>query len=244
VTDNNDRGSGARYYTVGGRYARDGWDKKGFIWNVELAQQFGSIASELITGMDVDASGMGGEGMFGFNFGGSKNVHRVYGRVEYATGNETPATGPDDDYEGFLGIFGEFHNRAGRGDWFRVQGNDTFYGAATTLLGGNYIDAGLMAVSVGYNGMYNERHEFGVAFWDYTAEQEIDVLGGPGTDFQDDLGSAFDVWYGLNYTKNVAFEASYSQLSPGDALTSDGVAATSDADDSVERFYAQIRLRF
>jgi hypothetical protein len=249
LVNNNDRGTGGRYQTVGGRYARDGWDKKGFIWNVEIAQQFGSVASELISGADVDASGMGAEGWFGFQFGGGNNVHRVYGRLEYATGNEDDddVTTLDDEYEGFLGLYGEFHNRAGRGDWFRVQGDDTTYGAGTTFLGTQFVDSGLMALSVGYTGHFGEKHEIGAAFWDYQAEQEVDVLspGAPATaDFQDDLGSAFDVWYGFNYSKNVAFEASYSNLSPGDALTSDGVAATSDPDDSVERFYGQIRLRF
>jgi hypothetical protein len=251
LTNSNDRGTGGRYQTLGARYGRDGMDKSGFVWNIELATQFGTVMSAFITGVpdDVDASGMGAEGWFGYNWKGGKNVHRVYGRLEYATGNEDnpdPVTGFDNEDEGFLGLFGEIHNRAGRGDWFRVQADDSTYGAGTTTLGGNFIDEGLMALSVGYTGLYNERHEFGVALWDYTAEQEIDLdPAAATTDLQDDLGTAWDIWYGFNYTKNVAFEASYSTLSPGDALTLiPGTPPTSGPDDSVERFYGQLRLRF
>ena len=238
LTQNNDRGIGARYQTVGGRYARDGWDKKGIIWNVELAQQFGTVSTAKIAGgtEDVDASGMGGEGWIGFQFKGGKNTHRFYGRVEYATGDDATST---DEYEGFLGLYGEFHNRAGRGDWFRVQADDTFYGSGTTTLGSSFYDNGLMAVSVGYTGMFNDKHEVGAAWWDYSMEEDNDNPDG------DHYGDAFDIWYAYNYSKNVAFEASYSQFSPDDALVNGAFfGGGAPSDDSVERFYGQIRLRF
>jgi hypothetical protein len=241
LTSNNDRGTGGRYQTVGGRYARDGWDKKGFIWNVEVAQQFGNESAAKITGNpdDVKASGTGGEGWFGFQFKGKKNTHKFYGRVEYATGNKTPTSGFDDKDEGFLGLYGEFHNRAGRGDWFRVQGNDTTYGLGTTTLGSTFLTTGLIAWSVGYTGMFNDKHEIGAAYWDYSAEEDN---GNPDGSH---LGTAFDVWYGYNYSKNVAIEASYSNFSPDDALTNASFAsAFGEGKDNVERFYGQIRLRF
>lgn len=238
LTNSNDRGTGGRYQTVGGRYARDGWDKKGLIWNIEVAKQFGTISAAKITGDpdDVDASGMGAEGWVGFQFKGGKSTHRVYARLEYATGDDSTT---DDDYEGFLGLYGEFHNRTGRGDWFRVQADDTTYGIGTTTLGSSFYNNGLEALSVGYTGQFNDRHEIGAAVWDYGMEEDNDNPDG------DSYGSAFDIWYAFNYSQNVAFEASYSNFSPDDALVNGaffGFGAPSD--DSVERFYGQIRVRF
>ncbi|HEX9427424.1 MAG TPA: hypothetical protein VGA64_06510, partial [Candidatus Polarisedimenticolia bacterium] len=56
----------------------------------------------------------------------------------------------------------------------------------------------------------------------------------------DDLGSAVDIWYGFNYSKNVTFSASLSQLNPGDGLTGGGA----NPNDPVKRLYGQARLRF
>jgi hypothetical protein len=220
----NDRPVGGQYQTVGGRYAKLNWEK-GFIWNAEVAVQFGTAENGRFTGNpagEVDASGMGGEGLFGFNFGGGKNVHRIYGKVEYATGDDTTTA---DENEGFINYWGEIHDRTGKGDWFQVAGNSAFVDGGTV--------GGLMAFSVGYTGHFNQKHEVGAAFWDYTMEEDS---GGPS----DELGSAFDIWYGYNYSKNVTFEAAYSNLSPDDALTGGGGAP----DDAVERLYGQVRLRF
>ena len=164
---------------------------------------------------------MGAEAMFGFNFGGGKMVHRVYGRLEYATGDDLTT---DDEIEGFSNPWGEVHGRTGKGDWFQVDGNSAFTSIANA-------QGGLMAVSVGYTG-HTDKHEWGAAFWDYSQEEDNGAA-------DDDLGSAFDFWYGYNYSKNVAFEAAYSNLSPGDALTGGGPL-----DDSAERLYGQVRLRF
>jgi hypothetical protein len=56
----------------------------------------------------------------------------------------------------------------------------------------------------------------------------------------DKLGTAFDIWYGFNYTRNLSFAASLSQLSPDDALS----GGAPNPDDSVQRIYGQARLRF
>ena len=221
----NDRPVGGQYQTVGGRFARDNWDK-GFIWNVELATQFGTAASARFVGgaSDIDQSGMGGEGMFGFNFGGGKRVHRVYGKFEYATGDDATTT---DENEGFINNWGEVHGRTGKGDWFQVAGNSTFVSSTNGA-------GGLQAFSVGYTGRFSDKHEIGAAFWDYSLEEDSGAATGSN------LGTAFDLWYGYTYSKNVTFEASYSNLSPDDALTG-GAGAPSD---SVERLYGQVRLRF
>jgi hypothetical protein len=216
----NDRPVGGQYQTVGGRYAKLNWDK-GFIWNAEVALQFGTAAT--IAGTEIDQSGMGGEALFGFNFGGGKNVHRVYGKVEYATGDDGTSA---DENEGFINNWGEVHDRTGKGDWFQVASTSSFVGGGT--------NGGLMAVSVGYTGHFNQKHEVGAAFWDYSLEEDN------GSALGDGLGTAFDLWYGYNYSKNVTFEAAYSNLSPDDALTGGGGAP----DDAVERLYGQVRLRF
>jgi len=199
--------------TVGARYAHDSTTKDGFIWDAELAQQFGDFTPA------SKAKGRAIEGWFGYNWKSGRNVHRVYGRLESATGNKGTST----DFEGFVPMFGDFHNRTGRGDWFALSNNSTALGVAP---GG-----GLVALSVGYNGFYNDRHEFGAAYWKYDLQEDNGAAS-------KDLGKAIDVWYGFNYSRNVNFVASLSQLSPGDALSGGG------ANDSVKRLYGQARLRF
>jgi hypothetical protein len=219
-----DRGTGGNFQTLGARYAHDSTAKNGFIWNIEVAQQVGQVSSALVSGgVDVDASGRALEGWFGYNWKtkGSKNVHRVYGRLENASGDDG-STG--DENEGFQPLFGDFHNRTGRGDWFRVASNTTNLGGGTA--GGT----GLSAFAIGYNGFYNDRHEFGAQWWSYSADEDN------GAD--DSYGTALDLWYGFNYSRNVNFTVSLSQLSPDDGLTGGG------NDDSVTRLYGQARLRF
>ena len=199
--------------TVGARYAHDSTTKDGFIWDAELAQQFGDFNTT------QKAKGRAIEGWFGYNWKKGRNVHRVYGRLESATGDKTSST----DYEGFVPMFGDFHNRTGRGDWFRLQDVSTGLGASP---GG-----GIVALSAGYNGFYNDRHEFGVAYWKYELQEDNGAAS-------KDLGKAFDVWYGFNYSRNVNFVVSLSQLNPDDALTGGGT------NDSVKRLYGQARLRF
>jgi alginate export protein len=225
IVNVNDRSEGGRWQTIGARWGRDGWDHNGLVWNIEYAIQMGQLVTEgnASPGPDVDAGGQAGEGLIGWNFKGNKNTHRVFGRFEMATGDDVTST---DENEGWVPLFGEIHNRAGRGDWFRVD-------ADPTALGGG-ISGGLFAWAVGYTGLFNQKHEIGAQYWDYSLEEDNDNPNGDG------LGQAFDVWYALNFTKNVALEASYSNLSPDDALT----IPAGGADDSVERFYGQIRLRF
>jgi hypothetical protein len=208
--------------TIGARYAHDNMAKNGFFWDVELAQQFGDASYAA----DSKAKGRALEGWFGYNWKNGKNVHRIYGRVEDASGNKTAAT----DNDGFIPMFGDFHNRTGHGDWFVLANTPTNLGGGA--IDGATTGSGLRAWSVAYNGFYSDRHEFGVAYWNYKLDQE---LGNTSKD----LGTAFDVWYGFNYSKNVAFTGSISQLNVGDALKN--LVGT---DDTVKRVYAQARVRF
>jgi hypothetical protein len=214
--------------TVGARYAHDLMGKTGFFWDVEFAKQFGK--SSYATDSKADGNVL--EGWFGFNWRSGKNNQRFYGRIEQASGDKTSST---DKFEGFIPMFGDFHNRTGRGDWF-VLGNDpTNLGPGTGINGGT-TGSGLTALSVGYTGYFSDRHEFGAAFWKYKLDQGEGVTGNK----DDDLGNSIDVWYGYNYSKNTTFTASLSQLKPGDALKD--IAGGND--DSVMRLYGQVRLRF
>jgi len=210
---------GFNFQTIGARYAHDNPAKKGLFWNVEYAVQAGD--ADHVAGTAIDASGKVGEGWIGWNFKAGKNTHRVYGRLEMATGDK--ASSPDKD-EGFIPLFGDFHNRTGRGDWFQLS--DT----TTGLAGG--VAGGLTATGIGYTGNFGDKSEFGAQAWKYTLDQKV---GG-----DDDLGSALDVWYGYNYSRNLNFVASLSQLNPGNVLET----AAGGVSDSVTRLYAQARLRF
>jgi len=229
IVNVNDRGFGGRYQTFGARYGRQGWDKGGLVWNVEYAVQFGDLSSQPANPFTVNesAGGSAGEALIGWNFKGTKSVHRVFGKYELASGDDAST---NDKFEGFVPLFGEVHNRTGHGDWFRVQHDPT-------NLGTNAAQGGLEAWAIGYTGMFNGKHEVGAQYWDYSYETSSYTVGpNNGTD----LGNAFDIWYGYNYSKNVTLEASYSNLSPGDALTGGG----NNPSDAVERLYGNIRLRF
>jgi hypothetical protein len=226
--------------TVGVRFARDRMGENGFLWNIEYAQQAGEIEggdANVIPDYPNDATGSILEGMLGYNFHRGENNHRVYGTYTMMSGDEAdPASAAGQDYEGFIGVAGDFHGRLGMGDWFLP---DTFYSLGGAVLSSN---RGIDAYSVGYNGFFKDRHEIGVAYWDYTLNETTGIA--PMT--SDDIGSAYDIWYGFDYTKNVAFEVSYSMLDPGDFLVSggSGPVAPGDFDDSLTRIYGQARLRF
>jgi hypothetical protein len=227
LMDTNDRGFGGSYQTFGGRFFNDNWNKAGLIWNVEYAMQTGKVAGGASAALqtDIDASGKAGEALVGWNFKSKKNVHRVYGKYEYASGDDANST---DKFEGFVPLYGDIHGRTGMGDWFQVSAFSTMVGGATG------VPFGLKAWSVGYDGHYGDRHELGVAYWDYKADDD------QGSPDGNNLGTAVDIWYGFNYSKNVAFQAAYSELKPGDALTASGA----NPDDKAERLYGQVRLRF
>jgi hypothetical protein len=212
--------------TVGARYAHDLVGKTGFFWDVELAKQFGKASYA----GDVKAEGNVAEGWFGYNWRSGKNNHRVYGRLEQASGDKTTSA---DKFEGFIPMFGDFHNRTGHGDWFNLGNDPTNLGPGTGINGGT-TGSGIQALSAGYTGYYSDKHEFGVAFWKYKLDQKNVATS------DDDLGTSTDIWYGYNYSKNTTFTASLSQLKPGDALKD--IAAQNS--DTVTRLYGQVRLRF
>ena len=214
------RDTGGNFQTLGGRYSHDVMGKNGLFWNVELAIQTGQVESELLSGADLDAGGRVLEGWIGWNFKSGKNNHRIYGRLTQASGDDDPA---DDSQDAFVSLFGDFHNRLGHGDFFHVDGTSTGLGAVG--------DLGINAVAFGWTGQFGDRSELGAEFWSFATAEE----NGAGDDA---LGTEIDVFYNYNYSKNMTFSASLSQLSPDDALTGGG------NDDSVTRLYGNARFRF
>jgi len=216
-----DHDSPSDVMTLGARWGKDVSGKNGLYWNIEYAMQSGDADST--PGFEESAEGDVAEGWIGWNFKSGKNNHRVYARLGMASGDDSTTA----DYEGFIPMFGDFHNRLGHGDFFQLSG------APTGLGGGLLLDDGITGTALGWNGMFGDRHELGAELWSFTSEQE-NAAG------EDKLGSEIDFWYSFNYSKNLIFSASLSQLSPDDGLTG-GAGAP---DDSVTRLYGNARLRF
>ena len=216
--------------TLGARWSRDITNKNGLFWDVEYATQNGDAVGSAgcaLGSSSCDAKGNVAEGWIGWNFKMGKNNHRIYGRLERASGDDD---GTDSDEKGFIPLFGDFHNRMGHGDWFQLSGSPT-------SVNGGIGDAGISGLAIGWTGMFAANHEIGVELWSYKADQDVPISGGATSD---KIGSAIDVWYGYNYSKNLAFTAALSQFSPDDAITGAGGAP----DDKVVRLYGNARLRF
>jgi hypothetical protein len=207
----NSSGPGLDVQTLGVRWARPS-ESKGLFWSAEFAKQTGDVSAT------TDADGSVFEGWVGWNI---NNKHSVHAKLLMASGDEPGAA----DFEGFIPLFGDFHNRAGRGDWFRLDDDQTNISGSTGT-------GGLEAISVGYTGKVSDKIEWGAAYWQYTVAETA-----PGA--FDDLGQAIDVYINHNYSRNLSFTASLSQLSVDDALT-----GGTPPDDDVTRLYAQARLRF
>ena len=188
--------------TLGVRWGKDVVNKNGLFWNIELATQSGDSAIDDDGNGDPDgAGGTATEGWIGWNFKAGKNNHRVYAKLERASGddNDGVINPADDDHDAFIPLFGDFHNRVGHGDWFFVAGDPT-------ALAGGVGELGLQATALGWNGRFGDKHELGAEFWSIATDKD----NGAG---EDSLGSEIDVWYGFTYSKNLAFTAALSQLS-------------------------------
>ena len=206
--------------SFGLRYGRDMVAANGFYWNIEYVMQFGGVDNAGSSAMDEDVSGDLLETWFGYNFNRGSNDHKVYIRYTAMSGDDPNSA----DWEGFMFVAGDIHDRLGKGDWFIFD---------TWVVGP---PMGVDAWSIGYNGFFNSRHEFGIAYWDYSLN---DSTGWSSSDY----GNAYDIWYGFNYSRNVTFEAALSQFSP-DGIITDPADLNWPASDDATRFYMQARLRF
>lgn len=198
--------------TIGGRWASKN-KADGLFWNLEAAIQTGDMDEAA----GEDAGGQVIEGWIGYTF---NKAHSIYGKYASATGDEAGTT----EFEGFISLFGDFHNRLGRGDWFRLDDDFDFGSAGGPGVGTGGIDA----VSVGYKFHPNDTHSLGAAYWDYSVNE---------TAGDDAIGSAIDFWYDHNFSKNLTFSLALSQLDADDSY------AGADAD-AARRLYGQARFRF
>jgi len=260
----------ATMYTVGARYARDLTDDNGFVWNAEAAYQFGdwqpcaSMSTGFTAAFDVfagpvtfpcpdnfDQKAYVFEGMFGYNWHDGSTNQRVWGGVNYASGDKDPN---DTDMKQYMPLYTDFHNRLGYADLF-AESNITAY-------------------SIGYNLNLDNKHLFGATLYQFNkTEKEAPVysplgvgsqqnsttnlvfnlltISGctnppPGESCSDDLGQELDLTYGYNMTSNFGFDVALSYFSPGDAIKNQisSYGFYNAGDDNAMRLTGQARARW
>lgn len=251
--------------TIGGRVGKLYDDDGGFIYNAELAIQFGNVGQAVnpirnpplgnnqSTTAREDASvfAYGFEGMFGYDFGGDNSV---WIRAYYTSGDDDAA---DDEIGEFNPLFQDFHTRNGIADVVSPTN--------------------LTSVSIGYK-YDGERNDFGAEIFYFMATEATvntrdgngntnirtppttgTTVGGafpglyngtlvaPNSQDETNIGSELDLWYDFTYSQNLAFNFGLGLFFPGDAVK----LATSNpnanppvpgSDDMVTRLYGQARL--
>lgn len=241
-------------YTLGARTGKHRRGESGFVWNAELAGQFGTIRDAVVipTPGDADIMAYGAEGLFGYVFSNGSD-HEVFGRMYYASGDDDPT---DDKTEVFNPLFQDFHNRLGIAD-----------AVPNTNIG---------SFSIGYNFRHGA-HRFGVELFDFQLaatesqgqfgygfgfESRIghgigEILGecgqflyasdcdgvevsAQGSTSEKGIGQEIDLLYDFHYSKNLQFNVGMAFFNPGDAVK----LATVDNDDMAYRIYAQAVLQF
>ena len=271
----------AKNYTVGVRYAHDLMDDNGFVWNAELGYQFGdwqpcattstgfTAAFDLYNGPisfpcpdNFDLKATVFEGMFGYNWHDGSTNQRVWGGVNYASGDKDPN---DMDMKAYMPLYTDFHNRLGYADLF-AESNITAY-------------------SIGYSLNLDNKHMFGATLYQFNKTEKEGVVYSPlgvgsqqntetnyiyslntvypcfdgqtppsGKSCSDDLGQELDLSYGYNMTSNFGFDVALSYFKPGDAIenqvsnygdTGSGGSTTSGAGgDNAMRLTGQVRARW
>ena len=83
------------------------------------------------------------------------------------------------------------------------------------------------------------RHKGWVKYWDFKPTEDSIRISGGKADI-DDFGTEIDLGYSYGYSANTRIFFTYALMSPDDGLTGGG----SNPDDSVERFYGGINLKF
>jgi len=242
-------------FTLGARTGKHRRGESGFIWNAELAGQFGTIRNGVVSPSvkDADIMAYGGEGLFGYNFSNTSD-HEVFGRFYYASGDDDPT---DDKTKVFNPLFQDFHNRLGIADAVP--------------------NTNIVSFSLGYN-FRKGPHRFGVEIFDfqlaetesqsqfgygfgfqsrighgsdaeilgacaqflYTSDCEGVQVSGQTTTSEKGIGQELDLLYDYHYSKNLKFNVGMAFFMPGDAVK----LVNSDNDDMAHRIYAQAVLQF
>lgn len=181
-----------------------------FDWNVEAAAQTGDLG-EPFGGPSVDLSGLVVEGWFGWNFHAGNSHGRVHAGILMTSGDDTSTT---DKVEAFTPMYGDFHanNRFGDLDFVEQFGS-----------------ANITDINVGYEHWFGDAHYVMAAYHMFTLTEDN---GAPS----DDLGDEIDLTYGFTYSKNLSFQVTLGQMSPGDVF--------GPSSDPVERVTAQAKLRW
>ncbi|HEV8375331.1 MAG TPA: alginate export family protein, partial [Candidatus Polarisedimenticolia bacterium] len=177
-----------QFWTIGGRADREVTDKSGFFFNAELAIQKGEYSNGPGLGDTGDIKAMGWEGMLGYNFHGDHD-NRIWISYDMASGDDDPA---DTDAEFFDPLFQDSHGRYGLSDIF------TF--------------SNLTVWNIGYSMIMNDRHSWGVDYFNQSETEDLLVAG------EDQLGQEVDGWWKFQYTPNTQIMAGAVWFDPGDAI--------------------------
>jgi hypothetical protein len=240
-------------FTVGARTGKHRRGESGFIWNAELAGQFGTIAKAIVVPdtADADIMAYGAEGMFGYNFSKSAD-HEVFGRMYYASGDDDPT---DDKNEVFNPLFQDFHNRLGIADAVPNTNIASFsigynFRKGAHRLGVELFDFALVATES------QDQFDYGFGFESRVGHGPFQTLGacsqfvvsfecggravtGTGSDDKG-IGQEFDILYDYHYSKHLKFNVGMAFFMPGEAIK----VNNGGNDDTAHRIYAQAVLNF
>jgi hypothetical protein len=243
-------------FTLGARTGKKRYGDSGFIWNAELAAQWGTIAGAITSPSpgDADIAAYGGEGLFGYVFSNGSD-QEVFARAYYGSGDSDPT---DDKTELFNPLFQDFHDRLGIADAVP--------------------NSNIASLSIGYNFRHGP-HRFGVEIFDFQLVETVDqaqfgygfgfqsrVGHGPdgvlgrcaqflytadcggleisdqsSSDDETGIGSELDLLYDYHYSKHLQFNVGMAFFMPGDAIK---LVTPTGEDDMATRIYGQAVLRF
>jgi hypothetical protein len=198
-----------KLYTAGGVW---GWDKEpdknGFDFSGELAVQFGDWSCDLNPGTcpagetSIDISAWILEGWAGYSFDGANMDQRVHAYLLWASGDGDP---DDEDWEAFVPLYGNVHERLGYADQF--------------------LPTNIEAYSVGCTATIASKHTVEADFWLFKRAEEDQGTVSPTTLFtvadsgtDTDLGQELDVWYEYAMTPNFTLSAGSAWFDPGDGV--------------------------
>ncbi|MGH9866715.1 MAG: alginate export family protein [Candidatus Polarisedimenticolia bacterium] len=251
-----DRG---KIYTIGGRWGRTMIGETGFLWNIEAAIQTGDVQPCVNTSFPfptgvcfdeaIDLSAQVAEAAFGFNWHGGKTDQKVWVGGVYASGDDgIPIDPTEDELEAYQPLFPDFHNRLGLMDLLNVTN--------------------VISLSAGYQINVDDRHIFGVQFYDFSKAEENDTNFSPLTGVQitpsvadclvftgvecenDSIGQELDLWYTYAMTNNFSFDTAVTYFNPGDAVedfqsTFDTIPGEEEfGEDGAYRIWGQVRARW
>jgi hypothetical protein len=191
--------------TIGARWNRgmmSGENLNMFDWNVEVAIQDGDAGEPAFPNPAIKLSGMIVEGWFGFNFNAGETHGRAHVGFFMSSGDDTATL---DEDEGFIGYYGDFHANNRLGDLDLIDGL-----ANSSVVGTRF---GVTDINVGYEHWFGEKHYVMLAYHMFNATEVASGL-------PDDIGDEIDLTYRHTATKNLAFEVTLGQFSPGDAAES------------------------